>query len=212
MEETKINDLISKATKPLQDELNLLKSANNKQPVDVDYLAKSREEIANQEIEQLKEKEIGDTIKFNLSIKDFLETNSNLLPKDVKQTYESINASNIGTADDKRKEIQRSIVVSTFENKKAFDSLISAQQEKIKNFLELELGNQRKKAGEVWEILETYIDKTKYALQQEKLKRIEIGIDVSDDEQIKKQNQFNNAYKFFTGLDNSRTARIISKN
>lgn len=218
MDETKVNELINKAvetaTKPLQDEIERLKSnkENDTKKNNVDYLMESRKKIAIEETEKQREKEITDTVKFNIGIRDFLENNADLLPKDVKTTYENINNGNIGSADEKRKEIQRSIIVSTFENKKAFESLIPSHKEKIENFLSLQLEAQRNKAGDTWEILETYIDKKKYAMAQEKLKRIELGFDVSDDEQAKNQDKFNNAYKFFTGFENSRQARIINRN
>lgn len=221
MDEKAITELVNKAVENATNQLiqkfeNLSKNGNNTQNnqeknEDVDYLQRTKEQLAIEEQEKAKVKEIEDTAKFNLQIKDFLEDNAELLPKNCKDIYENINNANIGSSLEKRQEIQRSIIISTFENKDAFNSLIGSQQEKIKNFMTLTIEAQRKQASAMWEILDTYLDKAKYAKQQQKLMRINSGLDVSDDTKSRIQEGFNKAYKFFFGSENTRPARIVNK-
>lgn len=221
MDEKAITELVNKAienaTNQIMQKIGNLNQNNNTQnnqeqkDKSVDYLTKTKEKIAIEELEKAKVKEIEDTAKFNLQIKDFLDVNADLLPKNCKDIYENINNGNIGSSTEKRQEIQRSIIISTFENKDAFNSLINSQQEKIKNFMGLTIEAQRKQASAMWEILDTYLDKTKYAKQQQKLMRINSGLDVSDDAKSRIQEGFNKAYKFFFGSENTRPARIVNK-
>jgi hypothetical protein len=156
-----------------------------------------RKKEQEEEYRKLIEKEIEETTKFNIGIKDFIESNKNYLPKETKGIYEMIYNSPAGSNVDKKNEFQKSVLKLFFENKNSFDELNETKKEKAKEFLGFVSEKQNRLAGQYWDILSDHIENRKRIEGAIKADKINRGLIVSDEVERSRQEAFKASSDFY---------------
>jgi len=98
--------------------------------------------------------EIQESVKFNLSVKDFVEKNKSILPEEAGKILATVDGKNYGNENEKANYIRKNLLESFLEKQENIDALEPSQKIKADRFKALAEMDKLKKSNEFWDLVE----------------------------------------------------------
>lgn len=98
--------------------------------------------------------QIQNAVKFNLSVKDFVLKNKNLLPDESDKILTAVEHKIYKNDIDKANSIRKSLLESFLEKQENIDCLTESMKAKAENYKSLAESDKEKKSGDYWDLVE----------------------------------------------------------
>jgi hypothetical protein len=151
-------DLISKASQPAP--APIAEPIANKAPAQEEPKSKSIAQEAKDQIEADKSNaasltQIQSSIKFNLSINDFVEKNKNLLPEETSKILSTAKDKFFNNDNERANTIRKNILDTFLEKQENIDSLTVHLANRAADYKSLAETDKEKRSSEFWDLVET---------------------------------------------------------
>jgi hypothetical protein len=127
------------------------KKKKEKEENDSGLRDKARKEQEEKDQRAAEGKSIESAIKFNLSIQEFVTTNSDLLPSEIPNILSSAEKEKFDSASDKANAVKRGLIESFFAVQANVDLLTERQKAQVEDYLKLTKNGKEQKAASVFE-------------------------------------------------------------
>ncbi len=165
-------EALQSQNKALEDRLAKLEKGPDKEKDDPDLQEKAKQARETKEKSEAGTKAIESALKFSLSAKDWLKTNSSLLPKDIEGIFSAAEKEHYDSAIEKDGAIKASVVQSFFSVQSNLDLLTPSQKTILEDFLKLtKNGKQEKSQGIYDQIFEPTFEMLKRVKKAEQLSK-----------------------------------------
>ena len=98
--------------------------------------------------------EIQDSVKFNLSVKDFVEKNKSILPEESVKILSNVESKNYKNDNEKANAVRKNLIESFLEKKENIDCLESSMKARAENFKALAETDKERRSKEFWDLVE----------------------------------------------------------
>lgn len=102
--------------------------------------------------------EIQESVKFNLSVKNFVEKNKSILPEEAGKILATVEGKNYNNENEKANYIRKNLLESFLEKQENIDALAESQKIKAERFKNLAETDKLKKSQEFWDLVETGVE------------------------------------------------------
>jgi hypothetical protein len=171
-----ISEIVSKAISSIQNPAPEVKSAEVKYaPEDSEkksIVQKAREELEQEKNANVALSQIQQSIKFNLSIGDFIENNKELLPEEINKVLASVNAKTFRDDNEKANSIRKNLLDSFLSQKENIDCLIPSLASRANQYNALAESEKEKRSSEFWDLAEVGVALKLGARKSQSLNRL----------------------------------------
>lgn len=138
----------------LMERIEKLEASGRKSEEDDDDLnTKAKRDREAKEKNSNDAKALEKAIEFNYGVKDWIEKNKSLLPKDISDLYDTHSKEKYDSAVDKDRALKAGIVKSFFEQQANLDLLTSAQKNQLEDYLKLTNTGRQEKAQHIYDMV-----------------------------------------------------------
>lgn len=134
--------------------------------------------------------QIQSAVKFNLSIKDFVEKNKTILPDESSKILSAVESKIFNSDIDKANSIRKNLIESFLEKKENIEVLTESMKTRAESFKALAESDKERKSGEFWDL-------------------VEIGVSLKHN--ISKAKELNKINGFTEGSGNKLEQKILAK-
>ncbi len=99
--------------------------------------------------------QIQESVKFNMSVKDFVEKNKNLLPDEAVKILTTIGTKTFKDDNERANTTRKSLLESFLEKKENIDVLTPSLQARAEQYKALAESDKEKRSAEFWDLAET---------------------------------------------------------
>lgn len=149
-----------------------------KQPKTVAEQAK--EEVEAEKVAASNLLRIESSIKFNLSIADFIEKNKSLLPEESSKILTTASVKNFKDENEKANTVRKGILDSFLSQKENIDCLTPSLVDRANEYKALAESDKEKRSSEFWDLAETGVALKHGKKKAETLNQLN-GLDAGDD-------------------------------
>lgn len=175
-QEKTILDFITNASKTVE-----APAAKVVEPVKSEEIAQTLAQEAKQQIESEKANkaslsQIESSVKFNMSISDFVEKNKNLLPDEASVILTKAGTKTFADDNEKANTIRKSLLDSFLSQKENMESLTLSMANRANEYNKLTESEKEKRSSEFWDLAEIGIALKQGIRKAEALNKINGGI------------------------------------
>lgn len=152
--------------------LEALEAKGKPKPEDDDLLEKEKKARAEKDRKNSDAKAIEAALKFSLGAKDWVKTNSSLLPKEVEGIFAAAEKETYDSAIEKDQAIKSSLITAFFQQQANLDLLTPSQKTALEDFQKLTKNGKQEKAQHIYDsIFEPTFEMLKRIKKAEQLRR-----------------------------------------
>lgn len=117
----------------------------------------AKDEVQKEKDSQVSLTQINESVRFNLSITDFVEKNKNLLPEESPKILSAINSKTYKDDIEKANKTRANLLDSFLSQKENISALTSSMQARADSFKNLAESEKEKRSSEFWDLAEVGI-------------------------------------------------------
>ncbi len=145
------------------------------EPKDLDQ--KVRDQKKTEEDAKGESKKLEDALKFNLEVKDFVQSNKDILPSEAQDILNAAEKEKYDTAIDKAAAIRTAVIKSFFDIQANIDSLTGKQKTQLEDYLKLTKKGREEKSEFIFEnIFEPALEMVKKVKKMDELGKARSGV------------------------------------
>lgn len=132
----------------------------------------AKDALKNDREKEVSLNQIQESVKFNISISDFVEKNKELLPEEASKILPAVAAKTFKDENEKANTLRKTFLDSFLEKKENLEVMTPLMKARAENFKGLAESDKERKSGEFWDLVEVGVALKQNARKAEALNKI----------------------------------------